>query len=159
MDITEDEVKLVTWKLSGSLGSGGTESEALQGWLLKFGDNSKRLHTSVETFADWIANNIPPCAAYFAFMSGRLIALDKQPGVCTVGVGETWRHLFAKCVLRVTGPEATRAFQYDHICDVLKAGIRGTVNGVQAIWYTKLTTEDCEFLLVDTKTLSTRSIR
>ena len=37
----------------------------------------------------------------------RLIALDKQPGVRPVGVGETWRLIFAKIVLKVTGPETT----------------------------------------------------
>ena len=42
-------------------------------------------------------------------MSGRMIALDKQPGVRPVKVGETWRCLMAKCVLRVTGQETKAA--------------------------------------------------
>ena len=57
------------------------------------------LSTSVETFVDWLSNGSPPWAAYCAFMSGRLIALDKQPDVRPVGVGETWRRLFAKFAL------------------------------------------------------------
>ena len=36
VDITEDVVKLVKQKLSGSAGPGGTDLEALQEWLLKF---------------------------------------------------------------------------------------------------------------------------
>ena len=75
-------------------------------------------------------------------MSGRLIALDKQPGVLTVGVGETWRRLFAKYVLRVTVPEATILCQGDQLCARLKALIDGAVHRVQSIWDTKLTTED-----------------
>ena len=39
-------------------------------------------------------------------MSSRLIALDKQPGIRLVGVGETWRRIIEKCLLRVAGPEA-----------------------------------------------------
>ena len=40
--ITEDLVKLVARKLSENSGPGGTYSEDLQGWLLKFrGDNKK----------------------------------------------------------------------------------------------------------------------
>ena len=46
-------------------------------------------------------------AAYCAFMSGWMIAIDKQPGVRPVGIGETWRLLLGKIVLKVTGPEAT----------------------------------------------------
>ena len=86
---------------------GGTKSEYLQGWLFKFGEDRKRLYTSVETLIDWIANTITPWAAYSTFMSGSLIVLDKQPGVILVGVTETWRPIFAKIVLKVTGPEAT----------------------------------------------------
>ena len=67
-------------KISGGSGPGGKYSEALQGCLLKIGEDSTRLRTSIETFADWLANGSPPWAAYRAFMSGRLIALDKQPG-------------------------------------------------------------------------------
>ena len=54
-------------------------------------------------------------------MSGRLIALDKQPGVRLVGVGETWRRLFANIVIKVTGPESTMARQDDQLCAGLKA--------------------------------------
>ena len=88
----------------GSSGPGGTESEALQGWLLKFREDSKRLRTSVETFVDWLSNGSPPWAAYRAFMYGRMIEIDKQPGVRPVGVGETWRRLFSEIVLKVMGP-------------------------------------------------------
>ena len=41
VDITEEVVELVALKLAGSAGRGGTDLETLQGWLLKFGDNSK----------------------------------------------------------------------------------------------------------------------
>ena len=101
VDITEDVVELVARRLSGSLGHGGTESEALQVWLLKSGEDSKKLCTSVVVF--YLANNIPPWATYRAFMDGRLIALDKQPGVHPVTVGETWRRLFENCVMKVMG--------------------------------------------------------
>ena len=43
VDIAEDVVKLATQKLSGSLAPGGIELEALQGWLLKVGEDSKKL--------------------------------------------------------------------------------------------------------------------
>ena len=55
-----------------------------------------------------------------------------------VGVGETWRRLFAKILLKVTGIEVTMVCKDDHLCDGLKAGIDGAVHGVQAIWYETL---------------------
>ena len=42
-------------------------------------------------------------------MYGVLISLDKLPGVRPVDVGEMWRQIFAKFVLKVTGPEAIPA--------------------------------------------------
>ena len=75
--ITEEAVESVARKLLGSSGPVGSDSEAIQGWLLKFGEDSTILRTNVENFVDWIANGSPPWAAYHAFISGQMIALDK----------------------------------------------------------------------------------
>ena len=118
------------------------------GVTFKFGEDSKRLCSSVETFVDFLFNNSLPWAAY---CTGCLVALYKHPGVSTVVVGETWRHLFSNCVLGVTIPKSTSAGQYNHSCAGLKARIDGAVHGVQYIWDKKLTTEDWVFIPVDAK--------
>ena len=133
IDITEEALEQVARNILGSSVPERMDSGALQKWLLKFEEDSTRLHTSVETFVDWKANGSPPWAAYWAFMSDRLIVLDKQPGVRPVGVGEMWRRLFAKILLTVTGPEATMACQDDQIFAGLKAGIDGANHIVQDI--------------------------
>ena len=46
----EDSVESVAQKRWGSYGPGGTDSEDLQGWILKFGEYRKRLRTSVDFF-------------------------------------------------------------------------------------------------------------
>ena len=66
-------------------------------------------------------------------MSGRLIALDKQPIICPFRVRETWRRLFAKIVLKVTRPEALVVYQDYQMCARLKAVIGIAVHGVQDI--------------------------
>ena len=120
VDITEDGVKSVAQKRSESSVPGGTDSEALQGWILKFGEVSKIIHNRLETFVDWLGNGRMSWQAYCDFMSSRLIALDKQPVVRPVVVRETWRRLFANTVLKVTGTEATMACQREHMCAGLK---------------------------------------
>ena len=65
----------------GGSGPGYIDSEALQGWLLKFGEGNKKLCIDVEMFVDWLANQSLPWIAYHEFMSGRLISLNKQPGI------------------------------------------------------------------------------
>ena len=142
VDIMEDAVELVAQKLLGDSIPGGTDLEALQGWILKLGKDRKRLSTSVETFVDCIANGSLPWVAYRVFTSGRLIVLDKQTGVGPVGVRETWRRLFAEIVLKAKVPEDTMACQDDHLHAGLKAEIDGAFHRVQAIWDKKFTMDD-----------------
>ena len=71
-------------------------------------------------------------------MSGHLIALEKQPGVRPICVGETWWRLFDKIVLKFTRPESTMTCQYDQLCAVLKAVTDGAIYGVQDLWEKKL---------------------
>ena len=78
-------------------------------------------------------------------MSGRLIKLDKQTGVRPVSVGEMWRGLFSKIVLKVTGIEATLACQDDQVYDGLKAGIDGSIHRVQALWEKKFLQRNGDF--------------
>ena len=89
--------------------------------------------------------------SYYLFISVRLNALEKQPGFCPVRVGETWRHIFSKCVLRVTVPVSNSVFQYVRIYEGLKAAIDVSVHGVSASCDTKSATENWGFLLVYAK--------
>ncbi len=98
-DITEDVVKVVAKRLSGSAGIRGMDSHALTHWLLSFGKASCKLHLALASVGCWISNEIPPWAAYQALMAGCLVALDKFPGIHPLGIGETWRRLCDKLTL------------------------------------------------------------
>ena len=50
MNITEEVVDLVMRKRLGSAGPSGTDTEALQGLLIKFGDHRKTVYISVKSF-------------------------------------------------------------------------------------------------------------
>ena len=53
----------------------------------KIRGGQKKIHISVENIADWIANRNLPWEEYRIFISGCLIELNKQPGVCPVLFG------------------------------------------------------------------------
>ena len=78
----------------------------------------------VAEFGEWLCNGRPPWAAYLAMMSGRLIAVDKCPGIRPVGIGETWRCLLAKCLLQVTGQEAKAACGTEQLTGGWRKGLR-----------------------------------
>lgn len=48
--------------------------------------------------------------------AGRLVAMNKMSGVRPIGIGETWRRLFAKIVLLVAGYEAKEVCGIDQLC-------------------------------------------
>ena len=123
VDITDNVVSAVAGHLLGGAGPGGTDSIILQHWLLQFGAASGELRLIVAEVGDWLSNGRPPWDAYRALMSGRLIALDKSPGIRPVGIGETWRRLLAKCLLQVSGQEAEAACGTEQLAGGVEAGI------------------------------------
>ena len=59
-----------------------------------------------------------------------LVALDKMPGVRTMGIGETLRWILAKLVMRAAGDQAKMACGNLQLCAGLEAGIEGAKNDV-----------------------------
>jgi len=66
-------------------------------------------------------------------MPGRLIALDKNPGVRSIGIGESRRRLFAKCLRAVAGKEAADEYNIDNLSGGMSAGIKAAVHSAK--WY------------------------
>ena len=128
-----EAVELTARRISGSGGPSETDSQNLQGWLLRFGPISKRLLKAVADLTEWMGTEEIPWAAYRGLMAGRLVALDKCPGVRSVGIGEVWRRLVAKIVLVVAGEDATVACGTDQLCAGLSAGVEGGIRAAQVL--------------------------
>ena len=58
------------------------------------------------------------------------MALDKRPGVCPVGIGETLRQDLTKLVMRATRYKAKTACGNLRLCVGLEAGIEGATHAV-----------------------------
>ena len=139
----------VAGRLLGGDGPGGTDSVFLEHWLLRFVAASAELRLIVEDFVKWLGNGRPPRATYWALKSGRLIALEKQPRIRPVGVGETWRWMMVKCLLRVAGPEAKPACGTTQLAGGVEAGIEGAIHVIRVLWEEHQMEEDWVFLLID----------
>ena len=61
-------------------------------------------------------------------MAGRLVDLDKSPGVRPVGIGVFIRLLMAKLVQSITTHQAMEACGSNNLCDGLKSVIQGAVH-------------------------------
>lgn len=149
--ISEDIVAEVANNLSGGAGLGGIDSILLKHLLLKHGGASRRLRVAVANFTEWMANESPPWAAIRALMSGRLVALDKCPGIRPIGIGELWRRLISKCFLKVAGPQAKEACSIDQLCAGLEAGVEGGVHAMTEAWKRMEHEESIGVVLVDAR--------
>ena len=60
LDITQEHVEQVARHASGATGPGGTDSTAIQNWLLQHGKTSTLLRKSFANLVSWLANTDPP---------------------------------------------------------------------------------------------------
>jgi hypothetical protein len=151
LDITKDTLEHIASRLSGAAGPGGSDAYAVKHWLLGFSTHSARLCTALAAMASWMANESPPWAAIRALMSGRLIAIDKSPGIRPIGIGETWRRAIAKSVLHVAGKGAKEACGIDQLCAGLESGVEGAIHAMQHMWELHKAEEEWGFLLIDAR--------
>ncbi len=85
---------------------------------------------------DWLANLFLLWVAYFVLMAQRLIALDKKPDICLVGIGEIFQRLLAKLVIADAGYQVKLACRSKQLCAGLEAGIKGMLHTVlQWLYY------------------------
>ncbi len=80
---------------------------------------------------EWLSNESPPWAAYPALMCRQLVALDKQPGVRPMAIGEIWQRCIAKGNLIGSGAEAKGTCRSVQLCAGLEAGIEGALHAVR----------------------------
>ena len=67
-------------------------------------------------------------------MACRLIALNKNPGVRPIGIGETPRHLIAKAILSITKGDVQDAAGALQLCTGQISGIEAAVHSVRSLF-------------------------
>jgi hypothetical protein len=133
--VTSATIEKVAARLSSATCPSRVDAVNMQNWLLRCGKESGALRDELADRATSLANDHPrPWAAYRALMASRLVALDKQPVVRPVDMGEIFRRLFAKAILLVVGKEAARACENLNLCAGLKAGIEGAIHALHDSW-------------------------
>ena len=85
-------------------------------------------------FAELLANGSPDYALYRAATITRLVALNKEPGVRPVGIGDIFMRLWSHCVHTATKPEATSQCAEVQLCCGLRSGIEANLHAVRHVF-------------------------
>ena len=79
-------------------------------------------------------------------MSGRLIDLDKCPGVRPIGIGECLQRVMCKCMAEAANKDLEETCGSQQLACGVKAGIEGAVHAVEELFNS--TKEDGHGLLL-----------
>ena len=147
--LTPALLQQVAKECRGSAGPSGLDSDAWRRLCSSFKGASTAVCQALAGFARLLATQSLHAEALAPFLSCRLIALDKRPGVRPIGVCEVVRRVVAKAVLRVIGDDVEEACGFLQKGSGCPAGLEAAVHAMQQI-YEEESSEG--FLLVDAKT-------
>jgi len=127
-------VRATALQLSGAAGVSGLDAEAWKRACCSFSGASTSLCTAIARTAKILATKHVPAQTMTALLAGRLIPLDKKPGVRPIGIGEVLRRLIAKVVLRIARPAITEATGTIQLCGGQAAGIEAAVHAMKEVF-------------------------
>ena len=100
---------IIIQQMDGSAGPSGLDAHAWKCLCSSFHNASDDLCHSVAKLARKLGSYHVDPHGTSSLTACRLIALDKRPGVRPIGVGETFRRLISKAILRVTRDDILKA--------------------------------------------------
>ncbi len=100
-----------------------------------FKSSSNSLCESLDLTARRVCSEYVDPSSLAPLLASRLIALDKNPGVRPIGIGETPRRIIAKAVLRVTRGDIQDAAGSVQLCAGQIAGVEAAIHAVQKCFH------------------------
>ena len=120
--------------MQGGADPGVCDSQHWKDVLLRFGSVSGHLREIIAGFCRSLCNSIIPWDNIRALLASCLIALDKCPGVCPIGVGETLRRIVGKAICSVTRFDASVICSSDQLCASLQCSIKGAIHAMNELF-------------------------
>ena len=115
----------------GAAGPSGLDAYAWRRLCTSFKSASNSLCESLALTARRLCSVYVDPSCVSSLLASRLIALDKNPGVRPIGIGETPRRIIAKAVLTVTRGDIQDTAGSVQLCAGQIAGVEAAVHAVQ----------------------------
>ena len=146
--INGDLIKSVALRTFGSAGPSGLDASAWRRLCSSFGSYSSDLCSSMAAVARRLCQSYVDPTGLRALLSCRLIALNKNPGVRPIAIGETCRRIMSKAVAAVLRTDVLEVVGSDQLCAGQKGGCEAAVHALRQAFQSSSANA---ILLVDAK--------
>ncbi len=127
-------IRSTALRIEGSAGLSGVDSYGWRRFCTSFKRASTELCNSVAMVARRISTTLVDPQGLAPLLACRLIALDKNPGIRPIGVGETVRRIMSKAILRITGPWIGEVAETVQLCAGQESGCEAAVHAMKKIF-------------------------
>ena len=131
--ITAEAIRKSALLTDGSAGPSGMDAHGWRRLCTAFGEKSNELCSAIAEFAKRVCTTYVDPTSLKAYISCRLVPLDKCPGVRPVGVGEVVRRIVGKAVMKVVKRHLMEAIGSIQLCAGQDAGCEAAVHAMQQL--------------------------
>ena len=129
---------------NGSAGPSGLDAFGWRRLCTSFKSSSSELCHSLALVAKRLCIELVDPTSIAPLMASCLIALDKNPGIRPIGIGDTARRIIAKAILNITRQDVQEVAGSIQLCAGQIAGIEAAVHAVHSF----LQSDETEALLL-----------
>ena len=135
-NIDANAIHMAAKKVNGAAGPSGADSDMWQRLLCSKQHKKKpaELCQAVADLARKLNRQRVPASYLQAFVAGRLIPLDKNPGVRPIGIGEVLRRIISSATVTLLKPELVSTTAPLQTCAGLSGGIEGAIHAMRRMF-------------------------
>ena len=128
--LTGESIRKAALKTKGAAGISGGDADHWKRILLSFHGASSRLCDAMAAMGRRLATEFLDPTSLQAFLSNRLVPLDKQPGTRPIGIGEVPRRIIGKAIMFIIKKDVMRAAGSTQLCAGQEAGIEAIIHAM-----------------------------
>ena len=144
--ITGAKIRESAIKTQGGAGPSGGDADHWRHMLTGFRSASTELCDEMAGFAQRLCSQYLDPVSLMAFLSNRLIPLDKCPGLRPIGIGESYRRIIGKTIVAYLKGPILRATGATQLCAGQEAGCEAAIHAMLQLFESD---ETDALLLVD----------